>query len=205
MVSVRSGSAEPAKSPRPVRARRGRRSGARTRGRDGARRPRRASQPGRRSGRGRHQAPVVAEVHRQQLRVAIEAEAADHEPIEVPGEEIGQVERARLLVGQRGEGRPAGVDLVAVRALEPGDALGLEHAIEQPTGSAIRIGDEDPVVAVGARPPDASRGRPRGCAPAGCGAIAGRHVRSIAGRPARRVSSTSSARQRPTSDDEWAP
>ena len=102
--------------------------------------------------------------------MAIQAQAADHEPLEVPGEEVGQVEGAGLLLGERREGRPAGVDLVAVRALEPGDALGLEHAVEQAAGPAIRIGDEDPLVAVGAGAADPRARRQRGSAPGGCGA-----------------------------------
>ena len=46
------------------------------------------------------QAPVVAEILSGQLRMAVEAEAADHQPVEVAQQEIGEVERAGLLVGE---------------------------------------------------------------------------------------------------------
>ena len=78
------------------------------------------------------EAPVVAEVERQQLGVTVQPQSADDQPLEVPGEEVGQVERARLLVCERGEGCAAGVDLVAVGAFQACDALGLEHASSMP-------------------------------------------------------------------------
>ena len=77
-------------------------------------------------------------------------EAADHEPLEVPGEEVGQPERAGLRVGQRGERGAAGVELVAVGAGQALDALLGEDAVEQAAGAAVGVGDEDPLVAVGA-------------------------------------------------------
>ena len=49
------------------------------------------------------QAPVVAEILREELRMAIEAEAADHQPVEMAQQEIGDVERAGLVVGERRE------------------------------------------------------------------------------------------------------
>src|SRR3954465_3168785 len=96
------------------------------------------------------EAAVVAEVEREQLRVPVEAEASDYEPVEVPNEEVRQVEGPGLVVGELREGRTAGIHLIAVGALEPPDALGLEHPIEEAAGAAVGIGHEDPVVAVGA-------------------------------------------------------
>ena len=54
--------------------------------------------------------------------MTIETEAADHQPVEVAEQEIGDVERAGLFVGERREGFAAGEEFVAVRA---GNALDL--------------------------------------------------------------------------------
>ena len=35
-----------------------------------------------------------------ELGMAVEAQAADHQPVEMPEQEIGEVERAGLVVGQ---------------------------------------------------------------------------------------------------------
>ena len=69
---------------------------------------------------------VVAEVDRQQLGMAVEAEAGDDDRVELAGQEVGQVERAELLVLQRGVGGRAGVELVAVGAADALDALARE-------------------------------------------------------------------------------
>ena len=68
------------------------------------------------------------------------------------GEKIGEVERARLLLGQRGESFLAGVERVAMRAFDAPYALFLEHAIELAARAAIAVEAEDLVVgrAVGA-------------------------------------------------------
>src|SRR4029078_13732338 len=42
-------------------------------------------------------APVVVEVDRLELRVAVDAEAPDDQPLDVAGEEVGQPERAGLV------------------------------------------------------------------------------------------------------------
>ena len=80
--------------------------------------------------------------------MAIEAETADDESLEVAHQEIGQVERPGFLIGERRERRATGVDLIAVGALEAADALLIKHAIEQAARPAIGIGHEQPVVAV---------------------------------------------------------
>src|SRR5262245_23967837 len=89
--------------------------------------------------------------------MAVEAEAADDQALEVPDEEVGQVERAGLIIGEGREGGATGVDLVAVGALESGDALAFEHPIEQAARAAVGVGDEDRVIALGARTADPGR------------------------------------------------
>ena len=97
-------------------------------------------------------AAVVAEIIVAQLREAVEAEPADHERVEMADEKIGEVERARLLLGQRGESFLAGVERVAMRAFDAPHALFLEHAVELAARAAIAVEAEDLVVgrAVGA-------------------------------------------------------
>src|SRR5262245_44843529 len=59
---------------------------------------------------------VVREVLRRELGMSIEAQSLNHQPVEVPHQEIGQVERAGLVFAKSGEGSCTGVELVAVRA-----------------------------------------------------------------------------------------
>jgi hypothetical protein len=102
-----------------------------------------------------HDPPVVAEVHRLQLGVPVDAEAADHETLEVASQEVGEPERGRLFLGEPGKRRPAGEELVAVGARQALHAELGEHRIEEATGSAVRVGDEHLCVAVPARLVDA--------------------------------------------------
>jgi hypothetical protein len=95
-------------------------------------------------------ARVVREVHRQQLRMPVDPETADHQPVEVAREEVGQPERAGLGIGHRREPLGPREHLVAVRAREALDAFVGQHRIEQATGAAVRVGHEDAAVAVGA-------------------------------------------------------
>jgi hypothetical protein len=97
-----------------------------------------------------HEPAVVREVHRLELRVAVDAEAADHEPLEVAGEEVGQPERRRLVLCHLGERLAAGEELVAVGAGQPLDALLGDDRVEQAARAAVGVGDEDRLVAVGA-------------------------------------------------------
>ena len=94
---------------------------------------------------------VVREVHRQQLRMAVDAQASDHEPLEIPGEEVGEPEGAGLGIGHRREPLGPREHLVAVRARETLHAFVGQHRIEQATGAAVRVRHEDPAVAVGVR------------------------------------------------------
>ena len=150
------------------------------------------------------ESPVVAEVQGQQLRVAIQAEAANDQSVEVPGEEIGEVERARLFVGELGECRAARVDLVAMRALEPCHALSLEHAIEHPAGSTIGIRDEDAVVAISPGAADLARDRVRNAfRPVVEGRREAREIHRGQARAPRELHEL--GRKRPTSDDQRRP
>ena len=97
------------------------------------------------------QAPVVAEILLGQFRVAIEAEARDHQSLEVTHQEIRQVERAGFLVGERLEGLRAGEELVAVRARQSLDAFLRDDRIEQAARAAIGLGDVDLLVGATAR------------------------------------------------------
>ena len=89
---------------------------------------------------------VVAEVERQQLRVAVETEAGEDDRVELAGQEVGQVEGADLLVLERRVGRRAGVELEAVGAVDAVDPLALEIGVEACRRPAIRVADEDPDV-----------------------------------------------------------
>ena len=61
---------------------------------------------------------VIAEVIVAQLRKPVEAEAANDERVEMAGEKIGEVERARLFLGEGREGLLSGIERVAMRALD---------------------------------------------------------------------------------------
>ena len=99
-----------------------------------------------------HDAAVIAEVIVAQLGKAVEAEAANDERVEMADEKIGEVERARLVFGERRERLLAGIEGVAMRAFDAAHPLFREHAIELAAGAAIAIEAEDLVVgcAIGA-------------------------------------------------------
>ena len=101
-----------------------------------------------------HEPLVVAEVLVAQLRMSIQPETLDDQPVEVARQEVGQEERGGLVVDELRELRARRVELVAVRAGEPFDALLGDHRIEQPACPAVGVRHEDPVVA-GAASPDA--------------------------------------------------
>ena len=140
--------------------------------------------------------PVVAEVDRQQLGVSVEAEADDDQRVEVAGEEVGQEEGRRVVVGEPGEGLAAGVELVAVGAGEPLDALGARGPDR--AGHRSRSRRRRRRSCRTCRGPRGScAGRPPGSARAGCGAWpAGRSPRRDS-KPGRLVSSTSSRASAP--------
>ena len=79
--------------------------------------------------------------------MAVEPEAADHERVEVPREEVGQVEGRGLGVVELLPGVVAGEEAVAVRAGQPLDAVPLEHRVELAAGAAVGVRDEHALVA----------------------------------------------------------
>src|SRR5262249_31466453 len=86
---------------------------------------------------------VVAEILLRELRVAVDAESAHSEPLEVAREEVRQVEGPRLRVRERREGARAGENLITVRARQPLHAFLPQHLIQPAAGAAIAVGDED--------------------------------------------------------------
>src|SRR5689334_4427455 len=74
---------------------------------------------------------VVAEVLLEELWMPVDAKALHDHPVEVPGEEVGQEERPRLVLDDLRELRRGGIELVAMGAGETLDALLGDHGIEQ--------------------------------------------------------------------------
>ncbi len=131
------------------------------------------------------EAVVVAEVDREKLRVPVQAEAGDHQPVEVAGQEVGQEERRRVVVGDRGEvgGARRRTRSSARRAAVPrprprgrgraGRRSRSRHRRRRSARSAVE-------------PPGSWRARRPGCRPAGCaGWPAGRSGRRWRDRPGR--------------------
>src|SRR5579883_3192845 len=95
----------------------------------------------------------MTEVGREQLRVPVEPESADHQPLEMPQQEIREIERADLGFRELREHRGGRVELVAVRPGQTLDAFLGEYRIELSPGAAVAVGDEDRAV-MAARGPD---------------------------------------------------
>lgn len=73
----------------------------------------------------------------------------EHQPlpdqrVELPGEKVGQVERARLGLVQRPEQVLPGIEGVAMRSVDPGDARLVEHRVERTASPAIGVERVDP-------------------------------------------------------------
>ena len=94
-----------------------------------------------------HHPLVVAEVVVEQLRKAVEPEPPDNQAVEVADQEVRQEKAAGLLVHERIEALRASQELVAVGARQAFDPGLLEHRIERPTGAAVAVADQHPVVA----------------------------------------------------------
>jgi hypothetical protein len=90
---------------------------------------------------------VVPEVVRQKLGVAVESEATDDERIEVPREEVRQVEGRGLGVVELLPGVVAREEPVAVRAGQSLDSVSVEHLVELAARAAVGIRNEHPLVA----------------------------------------------------------
>ena len=86
-----------------------------------------------------------------ELGMAIEAEAANHQAVEMAEQEIGEVERAGLVVGHGLERGAAGEEFVAMGAGNALDVLFAQHGVEQAARAAIAVGHEDRRVAVAIR------------------------------------------------------
>ena len=93
------------------------------------------------------EASVVPEILRQQLRMSVEPQAADHERVEVPGEEVREIEGGRLLVVHRLPRVVPGEEAVAMSSRKPLDAVSVEHLVERATRTAVGVCDEDSLVA----------------------------------------------------------
>ncbi len=66
---------------------------------------------------------VIAEIERQQLGVAVDAEPLDDEPVEVPDEEIREEEAGGLVIGELGEILGTSEELVTMGAADALDAF----------------------------------------------------------------------------------
>src|SRR5512146_2422385 len=95
---------------------------------------------------------VVAEVLLRELRMPVDAESPDDQPLEVASEEIREIESPGLGVRQLGEGARAGEELITVGTRQPFHAFLAEQRIQPPAGAAIAVCNEDATVlaAVGA-------------------------------------------------------
>ena len=100
--------------------------------------------------RQQHDAPVVAEVCVAQLGMAVEPERAPHQRVEVLGEEVGEVERARLRLVQRREHVGSGHELVAVVARKARRTLAdlVEQHVEVTASAAVAVAEHERALAV---------------------------------------------------------
>ena len=127
--------------------------------------------------------------------MAVDPEAADHEPLEVAGEEVRQPERRRLLVGQRGRSRRG-----RRRTRSSGRRAGARRPPRRGPARAGRRCRSRRRRRRSARSPRARASRIRartapGCRRAGCGGRAAGRRRRRSG--SGRVSSTSSRASAP--------
>src|SRR5436190_15526931 len=84
-------------------------------------------------------APVVPEDVSDQLGMTVEPERPAHERVEVPDEEIGEVERPRLLLLQGIPLREPGVDREAVRAWEPLGSVSFADGVDSAGGATVGL------------------------------------------------------------------
>ena len=61
--------------------------------------------------------PVIAEVQRHEVRLTIQAQAADNQPLKMAHQKIRQVKTSRFFIGQLVKHLAAGKKLVAMRTL----------------------------------------------------------------------------------------
>ena len=94
--------------------------------------------------------------------MVVQAQPPTDQRLEMAGEEIGEIERAGLFLREGLEGLIAGIEGVAMRAVDAGHALLRQHPVELAAGAAIAIEEQDP-----------RRRRQRGSSPASARGFAG--------------------------------
>src|SRR5580698_989197 len=94
-----------------------------------------------------HELAVTAEVALEQLRVAIESKATDHQALEMAQQKIGQIESAEFGILQPLEHGGGRKELIAMRARDAFDPFFAQHAIELAAGPAIPVGNENSAIA----------------------------------------------------------
>src|ERR1700722_12934594 len=90
--------------------------------------------------------------------MSVEAESLDDEPLEMPQQEVGEIESSDLCFRERREDRAGREEFIAMRTGNALDTLFGEHRVEQSARTAIRIGHEDRAV-LGARGADEGANR----------------------------------------------
>jgi hypothetical protein len=87
---------------------------------------------------------IVAEIKGQEVRVPVQPQPLPDQRVELARQEVGQPERADLLLRQLLEPVEAREEGVAVRPLDPPDPLLGQHPVQFAPGAAVAIGDQDP-------------------------------------------------------------
>src|SRR4029077_11820880 len=93
---------------------------------------------------------VVAEQHREELGVPVEAEATHHSALEVADEPVGEEERSRALFAHALEKFRAGEHLVAVRPLHTSGANLVQDRFQLAVHAAVAV-DDDEILIAGAK------------------------------------------------------
>src|SRR4029077_2165470 len=89
---------------------------------------------------------VVAEQHREELGVPVEAEATHHSALEVADEPVGEEERSRALFAHALEKFRAGEHLVAVRPLHTSGANLVQDRFQLSIHAAVAVDDDETLV-----------------------------------------------------------
>jgi hypothetical protein len=100
-----------------------------------------------------HDAAIIAEIERQELRMTVDAQALPDQRVELPGQEVGQPEGADLLLRQLREPVEPGEERIAMDSVDPLHAFLGQHPVELAAGAAVAIGDQDALM-VRTMPPD---------------------------------------------------
>jgi hypothetical protein len=84
--------------------------------------------------------------------MAVQPQTLDDQPVEMARQIVGEEETAGFRLRQRLEIRRSHEELVAVRSGNALHAFFPQHVVQQPSGAAIAIGDEDAAIAAAAFP-----------------------------------------------------